>query len=408
MEIDRSAPSFATLLRQLRTYAALTQEELAESAALSPRTISDLERGITRTPRGPTARLLATALDLTGATRAEFLAAARGSQSGAAAGADARVSHRQESWSGQNRTLPRDISSFTGRADELERTVRAVTDAGMGGIVIGICAIGGMAGIGKTTLAVHAAHALAPQFPDGQIFVRLHAHTPDQRPVAPSDALASLLLAAGIDARQIPVDQDARERCWRDYLAGRKVLLVLDDAASHGQVRPLLPGSGRSMALVTSRQRLTALEDAAVVDLDTLPEQDAVRLLVRLSGRAGLSAGEPGVAHVARLCGYLPLAIGMVAGQLHHHPAWTPAGLAAELTASSDRLDLMRGENISVAAAFDLSYRNLDPGAAAPVPLPGPVPWPRHRRLRCRSAGERQPRDRRPAARGTLRPAPAH
>jgi tetratricopeptide (TPR) repeat protein len=140
------------------------------------------------------------------------------------------------------------------------------------------------------------------------------------------------------------------------------VLLVLDDTTGHDQVRPLLPGTGGSTVLVTSRHRLTALDDAAVIDLDTLPEQDAVRLLVRISGRADLHTGDAGVAEITRLCGGLPLAIGMLARQLHHHPAWTPAGLAADLAATRDRLDLMQSENVSVAAVFDLSYQNLTAG----------------------------------------------
>jgi len=355
--IGRSSPDFATLLRQLRTSAGLTQEELAESAALSPRTISDLERRVSLTARAPTARFLATALNLTGSARTEFLAAAHGPRVPAAASTDPSAP-RPESDAGLNRTLPRDISAFTGRAEELQQTVRAVTTASGGG-VIGICAIGGMAGIGKTTLAVHAAHALAPQFPDGQIFVALHGHTPGQRPADPADVLAGLLLAAGIDARRIPADRDGRERCWRDYLADKKLLLVLDDAIGHDQVGPLLPGSGGSTALVTSRQRLTALEDASIIDLDTLPKLDAGRLLIRLSGRIELQAHDPVVAEITNLCGYLPLAIGMLARQLHHHPVWSPAGLAADLAAATDRLGMMRNENISVAAAFDLSYRDL-------------------------------------------------
>ncbi len=248
--IERSAQGFALLLRQLRIGAGLTQEELAASATLSPRTVSDLERGISLSARAPTARLLAGALDLAGSARTEFLAAAQGAEADGEAGSDTSVPGRQATASpGLNRTLPRDIATFTGRVDEVERTLTAVSSATKG--VIGICAIGGMAGIGKTTLAVHVAHALAPRFPDGQIFVPLHGHTPGQRPVNPSDALAGLLLAAGIDAGRIPGDQDGRERCWRDYLADKKVLLVLDDASGHDQVRPLLPGTGASMALVT-------------------------------------------------------------------------------------------------------------------------------------------------------------
>jgi hypothetical protein len=129
------------------------------------------------------------------------------------------------------------------------------------------------------------------------------------------------------------------------------VLLVLDDATGYEHVRPLLPGTGQSTALITSRQRLIALDDAAVISLDTLPRPDAATLLVRLSRRPELRIDDPVVTELAKLCGDLPLAIGMLARQLHHHPAWTPDSLAAELTAARSRLELMRTENASVAAA---------------------------------------------------------
>ena len=245
----------------------------------------------------------------------------------------------------------------------------------MGGVV-GIHAIGGMAGIGKTTLAVHAAHRLAGQFPDGQIFLPLHAHTPGQRPVDPADALASLLRAAGISVQAIPAGLDARAGCWRGYLAGKKMLLVLDDATGHEQVRPLLPGTAGSLVLITSRRRLTALEDAAVISLDTLPPDEATQLLARLAARPDVASADSGVAEIARLCGYLPLAIGMLARQLHHHPAWTPAGLAAELAAARDRLELMQAENLSLAAAFDLSYQDLTAGQRRLFRLLGLHPGP--------------------------------
>ena len=129
-------------------------------------------------------------------------------------------------------------------------------------------------------------------FPDGQIFLPLHAHTPGQRPVDPADALASLLRAAGIGAQAIPAGLDARAGCWRDYLAGKKVLLVLDDATGHEQVRPLLPGTAGSLVLITSRRRLTALEDAAVISLDTMPPDEAAQLLARLAARPDVGPGE--------------------------------------------------------------------------------------------------------------------
>ena len=134
---------------------------------------------------------------------------------------------------------------------------------------------------------------------------------------------------------------------------------MLDDAAGSEQIRPLLPGAGGSLVLVTSRRRLTALEDAATISLDALPPGEAAGLLVRLAVRPGLSSADPGVGEITRLCGCLPLAIGMAARQLYHHPAWTVAGLAAELAAATGRLELLATENLSVAAAFDLSYADL-------------------------------------------------
>jgi tetratricopeptide (TPR) repeat protein/transcriptional regulator with XRE-family HTH domain len=344
---DLPAPDFAGLLRELRVKAQLTQEELAEAAGLSTRTVSDLERGVNRRAHKDTARLLADALGLIGPVRARFEALARGRVPTGAGTSGAAAA---------TRTLPRDIASFTGRQRELDELVDAV--AGPDGVV-GIHAIGGMAGVGKTAFAVHAAHQLAPRFPAGQIFLPLHGHTPGQQPVDPGDALASLLLTAGVAAAQIPPGLEARMALWRDRLAGQQLLLVLDDAASSDQVRPLLPGTGSNLVLVTSRRHLTALEDATAISLDTLPPDEAAALLVRLAGRAGLSPDDPAVAEITRLCGWLPLAIGMVARQLHHHPAWSLQRRAAELAAAVDRLELLATENLSVAAAFGMSYADL-------------------------------------------------
>ena len=354
--VEPPAVSFAGLLRRLRIDAGLTQEQLAEAAGLSYRSISDLERGINLTPRKETVRLLADALNLVGGDRTAFEATARwrGPASGFIAPAvpSAGVA-------AATRTLPRDIASFTGREPEFRHLIRTIMTASGPGGVMGICAIGGMAGIGKTAFAVHAAHKLAPQFPDGQIFMPLHGHTPGQQPVSPADALASLLQAAGVAAQQIPAGLEPRAWLWRDHLADKRLLLVLDDAAGHDQVRPLLPGTAGSLVLVTSRRHLTALEDVQVISLDTLPPDDAARLLVRLAARPGLDPGDNAVREISRVCGYLPLAVGMLARQLHHHPAWSAAGLAADLRAARHRLELMRAENLSVAAAFDLSYQDL-------------------------------------------------
>ncbi len=382
---EQPALSFAGLLRQLRGEARLTQEELAEGAGLSPRSISDLERGVNLTARKDTAVLLADALGMTGPVRELFVAAARG-RAGAAevlaaretatgpvpgvsgprgAAGIAGVAADPAGAVAVIRTLPRDTASFTGRAAELAHLLSAAAGAAAGGGVVGIHAIGGMAGIGKTTFAVHAAHRLAGSFPDGQFFVPLHAHTPGQRPVGPADALASLLLTAGVGAQQIPPGVEARAGLWRDRLAGKKVLLLLDDAASHEQVTPLLPGTAGSLVLVTSRRHLTALADAATISLDTLSPGEAAALLARLSGRPELNTTTGPAGQITRLCGYLPLAIGMLARQLHHHPSWTGQGLAGDLAATAGRLELMRAENLSVAAAFDLSYADLTAGQQA-------------------------------------------
>jgi tetratricopeptide (TPR) repeat protein/transcriptional regulator with XRE-family HTH domain len=352
--------SFADLLRRLRAAARLTQEELAEAAGISPRSVSDLERGINRTARKDTALLLADALNLTGPVRTAFVAAARGrapaeevlaARSGASAGNGSAAE--------ATRTLPRDIGSFTGREADLARLLETLADATDGGGTVAIHAIDGMAGIGKTTFAVHAAHELAGTFPDGQFFLPLHGHTPGQRPVDPADALASLLQTAGVAPQNIPPGQEARAARWRDQVAGQRILLLLDDATGHDQVRPLLPGTPGSLVLITSRRRLTALEDAAVLSLDTLAADDAAALLARLARRPDLVSGADATREIARLCGYLPLAIGMLAGQLRHHPARNAAELAAELATTRDRLAVMRAENLSVAAAFDLSYQDL-------------------------------------------------
>ena len=348
--------TFAVLLRRLRAEAGLTQEELAEAATLSVRSVSDLERGINLTARRETARLLADALGLSGPARTEFEAAARGRPVGSTFGPGGPLT---TGGIYATRTLPRDIASFTGRESELRTLVdTAAPPAGLGGVV-GIHAIGGMAGVGKTAFAVHVAHRLAPQFPDGQIFLSLHGHTPGRRPVDTAAALASLLQVTGVTAQQMPSGLEERMAMWRDRLTEKRLLLVLDDAVGSEQVQPLLPGTAGSLVLVTSRRHLTALEDATAISLDILPSAEAAALLVRLVDRPGLSCNDPPVSELARLCGYLPLALGMLARQLHHHPAWTPADLAADLTAARDRLDLMTTENLSVAAAFNLSYDEL-------------------------------------------------
>ena len=175
--VGSSAQTFGELLRRLRIAAGMTQEKLAEAAGISARSVSDLERGINQRPRNDTARLLADALALTGESRSSFETAARG---------EAQAWPEGRAIAAATRTLPRDTVSFIGREEELSHLAMAVASATRRPGVVSVHAIGGMAGVGKTAFAVHAAHRLAGQFPDGRIFLPLHGHTPGQPPVDPS------------------------------------------------------------------------------------------------------------------------------------------------------------------------------------------------------------------------------
>ena len=267
----------------------------------------------------------------------------------------------QASAPGMACSLPPDTAAFTGRGAELDRITAAVAQAAGSGGVVAICAIGGMPGVGKTALAVHASHLLKDRFPDRQLFVSLHGHTPGQDPLTPHAALAGLLAAVGVDARYLPGDLAGRAALWRDRMAGQKVLLVLDNAASTAQVAPLLPASAGCLVLVTSRRHLGDLPGAAApVQLPVLTADEAREMFVRLAPRA--AAGPDGaVAELAGLAGFLPLAVSLLARVYARHPSWTLADLAAETRTG---LLALTAEHDSIAAAFELSYRHLAPGQA--------------------------------------------
>jgi hypothetical protein len=252
-------------------------------------------------------------------------------------------------------TLPADTAAFTGRQEQLAEIAAAVAGAAHAGRVVAIHAIDGMPGVGKTTLAVHVGHLVASEFPDGQLFIDLHAHTPGQHPVDPADALASLLAADGTDARYLPADLEGRAAMWRARIAGKRVLLILDNAASSGQVAPLLPGAAGCLVLVTSRRYLGDLPAALMpMPLDTLPPEDAQAMFITLAPRA---KAEPGlVADIAGLCGCLPLAITLLAGLFARHRAWDMAYLIDQ---TKTKLLTVSTENRTVAAAFELSYQYL-------------------------------------------------
>jgi tetratricopeptide (TPR) repeat protein len=224
-----------------------------------------------------------------------------------------------------------------------------------------------MAGVGKTTLAIHLAHRLTSQFPDGQIFLSLHAHDPYRDPVDPATGLGMLLRAikavpATASALAGPDDYsgslEERAARWREQTANQRILVVLDDAASRDQILPLLPGAPGCLVLVTSRHRLTGPAGARSLSLDVPPSAEARELFVRIVGLERADDADS-IADIVRLCGHLPLAIQVAASRLRHRPAWTAADLAQRLATTQSRLREFVGEGLEVASSFELSYRYL-------------------------------------------------
>jgi tetratricopeptide (TPR) repeat protein/transcriptional regulator with XRE-family HTH domain len=340
--------TFGELLRRLRIEAGLSQEALGERAVLTARAIRNLEQGVIKTaPRAANVAQLADALRLDEAGKRWLLAASRGEPVPSTPPVMSAIAPLY--------TLPRNIGSFVGRSRDLAHLTQ---DADRDDAVT-IHVISGMGGVGKTALAVRAAHELAPRFPDGQIFLRLSGHTLEDQPIKPKDALASLLLAARAGGEQIAVGLDELAMRWRGWLAGKRVLLLLDDAVDSRQVRPLLPGTGGCIVLITSRGKLTALKDTRRIDLGVLTTDESTDLLAKLGDRPGVDRADSAIEEIARLCGNLPLALGMLGSQLHSNPAWTPAGLASELIQAGDLPEEIHDGQETVGAVLDLSYRDL-------------------------------------------------
>ena len=271
------------------------------------------------------------------------------------------------------RQLPAAAGHFTGRFGELEwlTGLPGLPDpAGAGGTVV-ISAIDGMAGIGKTALAVHAAHRVADLFEGGQLFVDLHGYTMGHPPREPGQALQALLRALGVPPNQIPEDTEECSALYRQRLTGTGTLIVLDNALNEAQVRPLLPSDPGCLVLITSRRRLKGLDDARSLSLDLLPPADAAALLRAVAGAGRIAADDPLLGEVAALCGHLPLALRIAGALLRHRPAWSLGHLAALLRDRRDRVSVLSDGDRDLATVFDLSHRLLDP---------------QHRLLLCRLA----------------------
>lgn len=252
--------------------------------------------------------------------------------------------------------LPADIADFTGRAGLVEQVVRHLTGWGQGCLVAPVVVITGQGGVGKTSLAVHAAHGVAGHFPDGQLFADLHAGTGHL--VGPAQVLERFLRALGVPGPQIPEGLDERAEVYRDLLADRKVLVVLDDAAGESQVLPLLPGSEAAAVMITSRHRLGGLAGAAHIDVEVLDAETSLELLARIAGTGRVQAQSRAAAAVARQCGYLPLALRIAGARLAERPHWDVGQLADRLADETRRLDELAHGDMAIRPSISLSYRS--------------------------------------------------
>ncbi|MEV6949535.1 tetratricopeptide repeat protein [Streptomyces sp. NPDC051172] len=266
------------------------------------------------------------------------------------------------------RQLPADLSTFTGRRAELRALFLAVDDAPGPTPTVVVSAIEGMAGIGKTRLAVRAAHELvrAGRFADVQLFVNLRGFDPDRPPVHPSAVLDAFLRQLGVPAQAIPDSLDDRAAMFRNHLHGKDALIVLDNAAGEDQVRDLIPASPSCLVLITSRRSLTGLADAVPCQLGLFRQDEALDLLARIVGEERTRAEPQAAADVVRLCGHLPLAVALAGGQLRRRPTWRLADLADRLESAG--LDAVEpagagGATHGVRSLFELSLRALPKAA---------------------------------------------
>ena len=375
-----------------RLIAALAYADLALAAGRPHRVVERLQALVADEPlhEGLHARLIralaATGQQAAALSRYDDLRARLADELGLEPGPDLRAAQvrvlRQETEPASARVspaqLPGDLPTFTGRARELRR-LGALPDRRRGSSGVSVVVVDGSAGVGKTALAVHCAHRMASRFPDGQLYADLRGYAAAP-PVRPEEVLARFLHALGVPAGQVPADRDEAAALYRSLMAGRRILVVLDDARDARQVRPLLPGGPSCVVLVTSRNRLTGLrarESASHLTLDVLTPGEAHRLLARILPAARVRDEPAAVEALAHVCAYLPLALGIAAANL----AGEGTGVAAYVTrlSTGDRLAelAVAGDpDTAVRAAFDRSYAVLAPAAARLFRLLGVVPGP--------------------------------
>ncbi|MGC5013493.1 ATP-binding protein, partial [Streptosporangium sp. DT93] len=262
--------------------------------------------------------------------------------------------------------LPADVPHFVGRTTEIAQ-LDALLDERIGQGLLTIALVTGVAGVGKSGLAVHWAHRVASRFPDGQLFVNLRGYDLNARPLTPGEVMDRFLRAFGVGGERIPEDLDERAGLLRTVIGRRRLLLVLDNARAVEQVRPLLPGSGTCCVVVTSRDPLGDLaptEGASVIQLQVLGPDDSAALLRGVADPVAMGEDPTATALLGELCDGLPLALRIVGARLTARSYWTPARLARRLADERRRLDELSYGQLTVRAGFALSYRDLSPEAA--------------------------------------------
>jgi tetratricopeptide (TPR) repeat protein len=363
----------------------LTQEELAERAALSVRAVRNLETGQTSKPYKRSAQRLADGLQLTGPRRDDFLAARSAHQFPARTDGFLErpgLAHGPVRPLGiVPRQLPPAITGFVGRSAVLAELDGLLPGAAATTGTVVIPAITGTAGVGKTALALHWAHRVARCFPDGQLHANLRGFDPAGPPVRPDQAIRRLLAALDVPLEHVPIDLEDQVVMYRSLLADRRMLIMLDNVRDAAQVRPLLPASPGSLVIVTSRNQLTGLAATAgahLITLDVLTDAEAANMLSARLG-AERTGAEPGaVQDLVRLCARLPLALAVAAARVAARPGLPLATLAAELRDIRGRLRALdTGEaDGGVGAVLSWSYQNLTQPAARMFRLLGVHPGP--------------------------------
>lgn len=342
------ATTFSEFLRFYRRRAGLTQEDLAARSGLGVRTLSDLERGRVHTPQAQTVGLLVTGLGLAGAEATEFVTLARSSEA---------AQSRPE----RTDCAPPAAETLFGREAEQQELAECICRASASS-VLDVVVVHGPPGVGKTSLAVDAAHRFADQFTDGSLHVDLRGMDPT--PLSAERAIARLLRAFGVPDARMPSDPGDRVRLYRSMVRERTVLLVLDNAANEAQVRPLLAASPGSLVLVTSRNVLAGLDSRHRLDLGPLQHDGAVALLAATAGADRVKADLQSADLVAGLCGGVPLALAIAGHRLTGRTTWSLRHLARRLSDERERLDVLATGDVQVRTAFELSYRLLAPETA--------------------------------------------